>query len=115
LALSLLSPARSIAAGAGERILALPPSILSHELDAERRVCPTSKEPAREVVGELAVGIVFLYQVYELREAVLMQACQVLLVEGLAELTEVRPGPDLFWQTFGGRVVLLEALRIVTN
>src|SRR5829696_4557088 len=79
------------------------------------RLCPASKEPACEVVGELAVGVVFLYQVDELRKAVLMQACQVLLVEGLAELPEVRPGPDLLYQIFGGHVVFLEALRIVTH
>jgi hypothetical protein len=84
------------------------------EPDAERWLRPAPEEPAREIVGELAVGVVFLYQLYKRREAVLMQACQVLLVEGFAELAEVRSRPDLLYQVFGGRVVLRETLRVVT-
>src|SRR5688572_3310562 len=86
-----------------------------HEPGAVYRLLRAPEEPTREVVCELAVGVVLFYQVHERREAALMQACQVLLVEGLAELAEVRSCPDLLYQVFGGRVVLLETLRVVTH
>ena len=84
---------------------------LIHEKDGPPEL--RSKESPREFVGELAVGVVLLHEGYELRKVVLVQLYHVRFGEAPAELPQVRASPDLFDQHLGGRVVLLEANRIV--
>jgi len=58
---------------------------------------------------------VFFNEVEEPREALPVQFGQVRFAEVLAEFPEVRTGPHLPDQPFGGGVVLLEAVGVVED
>src|SRR5918998_5558425 len=74
-----------------------------------------SKEPPRELVGEFAIGVVFLREIGELREVLPVQLLHIGSGKALAVLPKVRTGPDLLQQFFGGCVELLEAARVVAD
>src|SRR5918998_2377461 len=76
---------------------------------------PLSKKPSGELVGELTTGVVFLHELHEPREVVPVQPLHIRSGEALAELPQVRAGPELSYQLFGGCVVLFEAARVVAD
>jgi hypothetical protein len=67
------------------------------------------KKPSREVIGELAMRIMFLYEFQKRRQAVAVQPHHIRFAETLAVFAQVRTSPNLFDNFFGGCVVLFEA------
>ena len=73
------------------------------------------EKSSSEFVSELAIWIVFPYEVQKRREIVAVQLCHVCFSETLTELPQVRTGTDLFHQLFGLCVVFFVAARIVAD
>src|SRR5215212_6740091 len=72
-----------------------------------------AKKSSREFVGELAIGIVFLYKVQKPRKVIAVQLLHVCLAEALGKLPQVWTSPNLFDHLLGGCVVFFKATRIV--
>jgi hypothetical protein len=67
------------------------------------------KKSSREVIGELAMRIMFLYEFQERRKAVAVQPHHIRYAETLAVFAQVRTSPHLFDNFLGGCVVSFEA------
>ena len=84
-------------------------------MDLVPRPLSAPEEAAGELVCEFGIRIVALGRAQELRDVGFVHPCQVPFVEGVAELPEVRARPDLLYRFSCGRVVLLEAPRVVAR
>ena len=64
------------------------------------------EKSSRELIGELAMRIVFVYELHKPREVVAVQSRNIVSTEPFAILPQVRASPNFFDNFLGGCVVL---------